>query len=334
MIATAPPLQPTMKAIVRDTYGAPDVLHLRDVDRPVVDDDGVLIRVRAASLNAYDWHAMRGHPYLVRMSDGLRRPKSRASGVDMAGTVEAVGRNVTEFKPGDEVFGERDGAFAEYVCAKVNSIAPKPANLTFEQAAAVPMAGFTALQGLRDKGRLQAGQWVLVNGGAGGVGTFAVQIAKAFGAHVTAVCSTRNVEMVRSIGADEVIDYTREDFTKSDRRYDLILDIASTRSLWACRRVLKPDGTLVVVGAAKGNGRFIGPMVRPVEAAVMSRFVSQKLLPFLAHRSKDDLVALTRLIEAGKVKPVIDRSYPLSETPDAIRYLEAGHAQGKVVITL
>jgi NADPH:quinone reductase-like Zn-dependent oxidoreductase len=323
-----------MKAIVRDTYGSPDVLELREIERPVVDDDGVLIRVRAASVNAYDWHALRGHPYLVRMGDGLRRPKSGTSGVDLAGIVEAVGPNVTEFKPGDEVFGERGGAFAEYVCAKVDSIARKPTNLTFEQAAAVPMAGFTALQGLRDKGRLQAGQRVLINGAAGGVGTFAVQIAKALGAHVTAVCSTRNVAMIRSIGADEVIDYTREDFTKSDQRYDLILDIASTRSLTACRHILKPDGTLVVVGAAKGNGRFIGPMIRPVEAAVISRFVSQKLLPFLAHRSKDDLIFLTGLIEAGKITPVIDRSYPLSKTPEAIRYLEAGHAQGKVVITL
>jgi NADPH:quinone reductase-like Zn-dependent oxidoreductase len=334
MIATAPPHTPTMKAIVRHAYGSPDVLELRDVDRPVVDDDGVLIRVRAASVNAYDWHVMRGHPYLVRMDEGLRKPKSIATGVDMAGTVEAVGPNVTEFKPGDEVFGERDGAFAEYVCAREKSVARKPSNLSFEQAAAVPMAGYTALQGLRDKGRLKPGQRVLINGASGGVGTFAVQIAQALGAHVTAVCSTRNLELVRSIGADEAIDYTREDFTKSGERYDLILDIASTRPLAACRHILKPDGTLVVVGAANGRGRFVGPMVRPLEAAVISRFVSQKLLPFLAHRSKDDLIALTGLIEAGKVTPVIDRSFPLSDTPEAIRYLEAGHARGKVVITL
>jgi NADPH:quinone reductase-like Zn-dependent oxidoreductase len=325
-----------MKAIVHETYGSPDVLRLADVDKPALDDDRILVRVRAASVNAYDWHVIRGLPYLVRTSEGLRRPKSSATGVDFAGEVEAVGRDVTGFKPGDVVYGERDGAFAEYVAARANSVARKPANLTFEQAAAVPMAGFTALQALRDKGAVQAGQRVLINGAAGGVGTFAVQLAKAFGAEVTAVCSSRNVEMVRSIGADHVIDYTRDDYTRSAERYDLILDIAATRSLNASRRVLTADGTLVVVGSAVGmaDGRWIGPMIRPIQATLLSRFVSQRLLPFLAHRRKEDLLVLTDLIEADKVCPVIDRTYPLSETPDAIRYVEAGHARGKVVITV
>lgn len=326
-----------MKAIVYREYGAPDILALEEVPLPTVADDQVLVRVRAASVNAFDWHLLRGLPYLVRLSEGLRRPTRSVAGVDLAGEVEAVGRNVTQFRPGDAVFGQRGGAFAEYVCAGESNFAPKPANLTFEQAAAVPMAGFTALQGLRDKGQLRAGQRVLINGAAGGVGTFAVQIAKAFGAEVTAVCSTRNLDLVRSIGADQAIDYTREDFTKSGRRYDLILDIAGSRPLWACRRVLDPRGILVVVGAAGGpdvQGRWVAPLVGMVEALVLSRFVSQRMLPFLAKRSHDDLIALTELIEAGKIDPVIDRTYPLSETAAAIRYLEAGHARGKVIISI
>jgi NADPH:quinone reductase-like Zn-dependent oxidoreductase len=325
----------TMKAIVRDRYGSPDVLQLKDVDRPVIDDDSMLVRVRAASINAYDWHMMRGLPFLARMGEGLRRPKNGAMGVDMAGQVEAVGKNVTEFRPGDEVFGARHGALAEYVSGTAKSaLVPKPAGLTFEQAAAINMAGTTALQGLRDKGQLKQGQRVLINGASGGVGTFAVQIAKALGAHVTAVCSTRNVELVRSLGADEVIDYTKDDFTRSGQRYDLILDVAASRSLSDCRRVLGPSGALVVVGAA-GSGRQMAPIVaRLLAAAVSSRFSSQKMLPFLAHNSREDLMILKELIEAGKVRPVIDRTYPLSETAEAIRYLETGHARAKVVISV
>jgi len=332
MAAQAPAHENTMKAIIHHKYGSPDVLELKDIDKPVVDDDTVLVRVRAASVNAFDWHIMRGLPYFVRMEAGLRKPKRSVAGVDVAGHVEAVGKNVTQFQPGDEVFGQRGGAFAEYVCAGENNFVLKPANLTFEQAAAVPMAGFTALQGLRDKGQLQPGQRVLINGAAGGVGTFAVQIAKAFGADVTGVCSTRNVDMARSIGADQVMDYTREDFTRSGQRYDLTLDIAGNRSLSDCRRVMAPNGILVLVG---GEGRRMGPILaRLLAAVVWSRFASQKMLPFLAQRNKEDLIILKELIEAGKVTPVIDRTYPLSETPEAIRYLEEGHARGKVVITV
>ena len=322
-----------MKAIVHETYGSPDVLQLRDVPKPVVDDVSVLVRVRAASVNAADWHIMRGLPYLLRMSSGLRKPKRIVAGVDMAGHVEAVGKNVSQFRPGDEVFGQRGGAFAEYVCAAENKFAPKPANLTFEQAAAVPMAGFTALQGLRDKGQIQPGQSVLINGAAGGVGTFAVQIAKTFGAHVTGVCSTKNVDTVRSIGADQVIDYRREDFTRSGQRYDLILDVASTHPLSDCRRALGANGILVMVGAA--DGRRMRPfLARLLASIVLSRFGRQKMLPFLARFRKEDLTVLTALIEAGKLTPVIDRTYPLSETAAAIRYLEEGHPRGKVVITV
>src|SRR2546427_8254330 len=250
----------TMKAIVGEKYGAPAVLELKDVPKPVIDDDGVLVRVRAASINAYDWHMMRGQPFLARMSEGWRRPKNSAMGVDLSGEVAAVGKNVTQFRVGDEVFGARTGALAEYVCAgPTSALAPKPAGITFEQAAAVNMAGTTALQGLRDKGQLKPGQRVLINGATGGVGTFAVQIAKAFGAHVTAVCGTRNVDMVRSLGADQIIDYTREDFTRSGQRFDLIFDVAGSRSLSDCRRVLTSAGTLVLVGPA--DGRRMAPIV-------------------------------------------------------------------------
>ncbi len=321
-----------MKAIIHHEYGSPNVLEFRDVESPVVDDDGVLVRVRAASVNPLDWHHIRGMPYLVRMSDGLRRPRSNVTGFDVAGHVEAVGRNVTQFRSGDAVFGARRGAFAEFVRGGDNAFAPKPVNLTFEQAAAVPIAACTALQGLRDRGQLRPGQKALIVGAGGGVGTFAVQIAKAFGAEVTGVCSTTKVDMVRSIGADQVIDYTQEDFTKNGQRFDLILDLAGTHSLSACRRALTSAGTYVMVGGP--SGRWIRPMDRALRAVVLSRFVRQRVLPFLANVKKDDLMVLNGLIEAGKVTPVIDRTYPLSETPEAIRYLEEGHARGKVVITV
>ena len=321
-----------MKAITFRSYGSSDVLRLEEVDTPVIGDDGVLVRVRAASVNAVDWHRMRGHPYLVRLSDGLRTPKLPRLGVDLAGQVEAVGPNVTEFRPGDEVFGARTGAFAEYVAGTERNFVRKPANLTLEQSAAIPVAASTALQGLRDKGQLRPGQRVLVNGAAGGVGHFAVQIAKALGAEVTGVSSTANLEMLRSVGADEVIDYTSEDFTKRGRRYDLIIDIAGTRSLLACRRALTQRGTLVVVGGP--GGRWISPADRAAKAAVLSRFVSQRLLPFLASISKDDLVVLKELAEAGKLTPLVDRRYPLAEVPEAIRYVESMHARGKVDIDI
>ena len=323
-----------MKAIVRERYGSPDVLELKDVARPSIDDDSIVVRVRAASINAYDWHVLRGSPYLVRMMAGLRKPKTSAMGVDVAGTVEAVGKNVTGFRSGDEVFGSRNGSLAQYVRGTEKSVlAPKPAGLTFEQAAAVPMAATTALQGLRDKGQVKPGQRVLINGSSGGVGTFAVQIAKALGAHVTAVCSTRNMDMVRSLGADEVIDYTKEDFTRSGRRYDVILDVAGTGSLSSRRRVLEPEGILVGVGSADNSG-MASIIAGMIETAVVSRLGKQKMPFFLAQNSKEDLLELTRLIEAGKIRPVIDRTYPLSETAEALRYLETGHARAKVVITV
>lgn len=321
-----------MQAIVQDRYGSPDVLKLREIDKPEIDDDGILVRVRAASINAFDWHLMRGEPFPARLGNGLRRPKSSVLGLDVAGHVEAVGRNVTEFRPGDEVFGNPGGAFAEYARGRAHGFVSKPASLTFEQAAAVPVAGLTALQGLRDRGRIQPGQTVLINGASGGVGTFAVQIAKVLGGDVTGVCSTRNVELVRSLGADRVIDYTQEDFTRSGMRYDLVFDIAGSRPLWACRRVLAPAGTLVVVGGP--SGRWIRPMDRLVQAVVLSRFGSTRMLPFLSKHSHADLVTLRDLLEAGRIVPLIDRTYPLHETPDAIRYVEAGHARAKVVITL
>jgi NADPH:quinone reductase-like Zn-dependent oxidoreductase len=324
-----------MKAIVYDGYGSPDVLALREIDRPVVTDDGVLVRVHAAAVNPVDWHTLTGTPYLVRLQAGLVKPKSKLLGVDFAGTVEAVGRNVKQFQPGDEVFGARNGAFAEYVCVREERVvALKPANLTFEQAAAVGVAALSALQGLRDKGQVQPGQKVLINGASGGVGTFAVQIAKSFGAEVTGVCSTRNIEIVRSIGADHVIDYTQEDFTLSGRRYDLMLDIAGNRSWSDCRRVLDEKATLVVVGGPKTN-RWIGPLSTVVRLRLASLAGSRKVAaPFLAKMNKQDLVVLQELLEAGTVTPVIDRRYELSEVPEALTYLGDGHAQGKVVITV
>jgi NADPH:quinone reductase-like Zn-dependent oxidoreductase len=276
---------------------------------------------------------MRGLPYVVRTTAGLRKPKVTRLGVDVSGQLETVGKDVTHFRPGDEVFGACKGAFAEYVCASEGALALKPANLTFEQAAAVPVAAFSALQGLRDKGQIRRGQKVLINGAAGGVGTFAVQIAKVFGADVTGVCSTRNMDMVRSIGARHVINYTEEDFTKSGQRYDLIFDSVGNHSASDCKRALTAEGTLVLVGGP-GRGRWLGPLTGMLKAVVLSWFVSQKLLPFLAHFSKDDLIVIRELLEAGKLAPVIDRSYPLSDVPGAIRYLEEGHARGKVVITM
>jgi len=307
---------------------------MTEVEKPVHKDNEVLIKVRAASVNPLDWHFMRGTPYMLRAMAGLRRPKDKRLGVDVAGEVEAVGRNVTQLKSGDDVFGVCRGAFAEYACTSETTLVTKPKNVTFEQAASVPIAAFTALQGLRNKGQIQAGQQVLINGAAGGVGTFAVQIAKSFGADVTGVCSTRNVGMVRSIGADRVIDYTGEDFTKSGQRYDLIFDCVGNHSLSACRRVLNPKGIYLPVGGPAGRW-MIGPLVGSIATLVLSRFVSQKLVIFfLAKANKEDLVVIRELLEAGKVIPIIDKCYRLSEVSEAIRYLEEGHARGKVVITL
>jgi len=322
-----------MKAIVYCDYGSPDVLKLENIEKPTPEDDQVLVRVRAASVNPLDWHYIRGTPYVMRMEAGLRKPKVIRLGVDFAGTVEAVGRNVKRFQAGDEVFGGRTGAFAEYVAVRENrAVVLKPANLTFEQAASVPIAAITALQGLRDKGKVQPGQKVLINGASGGVGTFAVQIAKSFGAEVTGVCSTRNVDMVRSLGADHVIDYNKEDFTNSAQRYDLILDNVGNHSMLENRRILNPKGKYIMVGGP--SGRWIDPLPRVLNAFVLSRFVSQEMGMFLAELNKEDLTTLGDLMQAGKVKPVIDRQYKLSEVPEAIRYLEKGHARGKVVITL
>ena len=323
-----------MKAIVRHRYGSPEVLELEDIEKPTVDDDSVLVRVRAASLNALDWHFMRGAPLLARMGQGLRAPKSQGLGVDVAGEVEAVGKDVTEFRPGDEVFGRASGALAEYARGKAGSFAPKPANISFEQAAAIAVAGSTALQGLRDTGHLTLGQRVLVNGAGGGVGTFAVQIAKALGGEVSAVCGTHNVELIRSLGADRVIDYTHEDFTRGGQRFDLIIDVAANRSLAACARALAPHGTLVVIGAA-GNGRSIVPIaMRVLGTKVRSRLGRQRMSMLMAKITQEDLIALKKLIETGTITPVVDRTYPLSETAAAMRYLEQGHASGKVVITV
>ena len=322
-----------MQAIVSEEYGGPEILELRDVDVPQLDPDGVLVRVRASSVNPYDWHVMRGLPYLVRLAEGRSRPKQPIRGVDVAGVVEAVGENVTAFRPGDEVFGAKAGALAEFVCAgPKNVLAAKPAGLTFEQAAAIPLAGVTALQALRDKGRLETGQRVLVNGASGGVGTFAVQIAKALGAEVTGVCSARNAGLVTSNGADRVLDYAEVDFARSGERYDLVLDNVGNRSLSDLRRVLTPHGTLVVVGG--GGGNWIGPMMLPLRAAMLSPFVGQRLLPLLAKHTQNDLLVLKELAETGKIVPVIDRTYPLAEAAEAIRYLETGHARGKVVVTV
>jgi NADPH:quinone reductase-like Zn-dependent oxidoreductase len=323
-----------MKAAVFRRCGPPDVLHIEDVEKPVPKENEVLIKVRAASVNPLDWHGVRGKPYVMRLLGGLREPKRPRLGVDVSGQVEAVGRNVTRFKPGDAVFGGCLGlwTFAEYASVPESALVVKPDNLTFEQAASVPVAAFTAFQGLRDKGHVQPGQNVLINGAAGGVGTFAVQIARWLGADVTGVRSTRNVEMVRSLGVDRVIDYTREDFTKSPQRYDVILDAVGNHSLSAYRRVLNPNGICVI--AAGPDGRWVGPLSRFITALALSPFVSQKLVPFIARPNKEDLTVMCELMKAGRVTPVIDKRYRLSEIAEAVRYLEEGHARGKVVITL
>ena len=322
-----------MKAIVYRCYGSPDVLELQDIEKPTPGDDEVLVKIQAAAVNPLDWHYMRGSPYFMRLLSGLGAPRDTSMGVDFSGTVESVGRNVTRFKPGDEVFGGGNGAFAEYVAVREDrALALKPGNMTFEQAASVPIAAITALQALRDKGQLKPGQKVLINGASGGVGTFAVQIAKSQGAEVTGVCSTRNMEMVRSIGADHVIDYTAEDYTRSGQRYDLIIDNVGNHSLLANRRVLNPEGIFVMVGGAKGD--WLGPLTGPVQAVLLSPFVGQEFVTILAQMNGEDLALLGDLMQAGKVTPVIDRGYSLSEVPAAIRYSEEGHARGKIVINL
>jgi NADPH:quinone reductase-like Zn-dependent oxidoreductase len=324
----------SMKAMVRDAYGPADVLELRDIDIPEIADDEVLVRVHAAGVGRDVWHVMTGLPYPLRLAGyGLRAPKNPLIGSDVAGVVEALGKNVSTFKPGDEVFGIGKGSYAEYVCAREDKLAPKPANLTFEQAGVLAIMGSTALQALRDHGKVRQGQEVLIIGASGGVGTYAVQLAKAFGAHVSGVCSTAKVEMVRSIGADHVIDYTREDFAEGDQRYELILDIGGNSTLARLRRALSPEGTLVIVGG-EGGGRWLGGTDRQIRAMMLSPFVSQKLGTFVNKENHEDMLVLKELIESGKVKPVIDRTYPLAEVPEAIRYLEGGHARGKVVISV
>jgi NADPH:quinone reductase-like Zn-dependent oxidoreductase len=323
-----------MRTVVLDSFGSPDVLQLRELEKPTPADDEVLVRVRAASVNPADWYGIAGRPWIARPAVGLFKPKESRVGVDFAGTVEAVGKDVTQFQPGVDVFGGRTGAFAEYVCVREErAIVPKPAKATFEEAAAVPIAALTALQGLRDKGQLQPGQKVLINGASGGVGTYAVQIAKALGADVTGVCSTPNVDTARSLGADHVIDYTREDFTRSDQRYDLLLDIAGSRSWSECKRVLTPKATLVIVGAPKGT-RLLGPLSHIIRLRLASVGSSRKVVFFIAKMDKADLEVLRELLESGKVTSVIDRRHELSEVGDALRYLGEGHARGKIVLTV
>ncbi len=323
-----------MRAIVQDRYGSADVLALREIDTPAVEVDDVLVRVHAAGVDQGVWHIMAGLPYLVRiMGYGLRAPKVSVRGTDVAGRVQAVGANVTRFQPGDEVFGSCDGSFAEYACARADRLAPKPASLSFEQAAAVPVSGCTALLGIRDKGEVRAGQRVLVIGAGGGVGTFAVQIAKAFGAEVTGVCSTSKTDLVRSIGAERVIDYTREDPVDGRQRYDAILDTAGNRPLSQLRRALAPKGTLVIIGA-EVPGRWLAGVDRQLRALALSPFVGQRLRMFVSTERSEYLEQLRELIDAGKITPVVDRTYPLSEVPEAIRHMRAGHARGKLVITI
>jgi NADPH:quinone reductase-like Zn-dependent oxidoreductase len=327
-----------MQAIVQDTYGSPDVLGLREIDKPVARDKEVLVRVHAAGVDQGVWHEMTGQPYVMRvMGFGLRAPKGRVRGNDVAGTVEAVGGNVSEFRPGDEVFGACEGAgngsFAEYACARVDRLAAKPANISFEQAAAVPVSGCTALKAVRDKAAVRAGQWVVIIGAGGGVGSFAVQLAKALDAEVTGVCSAAKADLVRSIGADHVIDYTREDFADGRRRYDVIIDTAGNRPLSLLRRALTPRGTLVIVGG-EAAGKWLMGLDRQLRALVLSPFGGQKLRSLISLVRKDDLQELAALVEAGKITPAVSRTYPLSEAPEAIRDLRAGHARGKLVITL
>jgi NADPH:quinone reductase-like Zn-dependent oxidoreductase len=323
-----------MKAVVQDRYGSPDVLRIKETERPVAGDGEVLISVHAAGVDRGVWHMMAGRPYLMRIAGfGLRAPKNPTVGMDLAGVVEAVGNNVTRFQPGDEVFGIGKASFAGYALAREDKLAAKPENLTFEQAAAVGISGSTALQALRDHGRVKAGQNVLIIGASGGVGTFAVQLAKAFGAQVTGVCTTAKVDMVRSIGADRVIDYTREDFAEGDQRYDLILDIGGNSKLARLRRALAPEGTLVIVGG-EGGGPWFGGIDRQLRAMLISALVHQKMTTFICNENHKDLIVLKELIESGNLTPVIDRTYPLAEAPEAIRYLQDGRVRGKVVITV
>jgi NADPH:quinone reductase-like Zn-dependent oxidoreductase len=322
----------SMQAIVHERYGRPQVLELRQVDKPVIEDDQVLVRVHASSVNPVEWYGVTG-PYFLRFGNGLRTPKDPTVGADLAGRIEAVGRDVTELQPGDEVFGASGGSWAEYAAARAEKLTRKPANVSFEEAAAVPIAGITALQALRDHGHVQPGQKVLINGASGGVGTFAVQLAKAFGADVTAVCSMRNLEQARSLGADRVVDYTQEDFTNRGERHDLMLDIAGSRSFLACRRALTPEATLVVIGGPM-KYRGLGPLPHIAGTMVKSRGRSQKVVFFVAKINTEDLGVLKELLEAGKVRSVIDREYPLSEASEALSYLGEGHARGKVVITV
>jgi NADPH:quinone reductase-like Zn-dependent oxidoreductase len=323
-----------MKAIVRDSYGSADILELRDIDTPEIADDEVLVRVHAAGVDRGVWHVMTGLPYPIRLAGyGLRAPKASVLGADLAGVVEAVGKDVTRFEPGDAVFGIGNGSYADYARAHEDKLAPKPANLSFEQAAVVPISGSTALQGLRDHGRVEAGHEVLIIGASGGVGTYAVQLAKTFGAEVTAVCSTTKVDMVRSIGADHVIDYTRDDFADAEHRYHVILDIGGNASLSRLRRALAPKGTLVIAGG-ETDGRWLGGSDRQLRALLLSRFVDQKLTTFVSREKHDDLIVLKELIEAGRITPVVDRTYPLDQAAEAIRYLVHGRARGKLVISI
>ena len=319
-----------MKAIVYEKYGSPDVIQLKDIEKPTPKDDEVLIKIYAASVNAYDWHFLTADIFLIRlMGGGLLKPKNMRLGADMAGRIEAVGKNVKQFRPGDEVFGMVKGSFAEYTCAPESALTLKPVNTSFDEAAAIPMAAITALQGLRDEGQIQAGQKVLINGASGGVGTFAVQIAKSFGAEVTAVCSTRNLEQARSIGADHVIDYTKEDFTKNGLQYDLVFAANGYHSLSAYKRALTPKGIYIMAGGTMAQifqSMLIGPM--------MSETGGRKMSGVSAKRSQGDLVFIKELFEAGKIKSVIDKRYPLGEAAEALRYLGAGHARGKVVISV
>jgi NADPH:quinone reductase-like Zn-dependent oxidoreductase len=323
-----------MKAIVYQCYGSADVLSLQDIEKPAPADNEVLVKIKAAAVNPLDWHYMHGTPYIMRLlGAGLGAPNNTRMGVDFAGTVEAVGKNVSRFKPGDEVFGGRTGAFAEYITVTEDrALVLKPANLSFEQAAAVPIAAVTALQAIRDKGRLNPGQKVLINGASGGVGTFAVQLAKSFGAEVTGVCSARNAEMVRSIGADHVIDYKTEDYTNSGQQYDLIIDMVGNHPLSVNRKVMKPDGIMVIIGGPNGN--WLGPLIGPIKAMLYSPFVGQDFGMLIAQIRKADLTVLAELMAAGEVTPVIDRRYRLSEVATAIRYSEEGHARGKIIINM
>ena len=335
--SSAPPLPAgatPMKAIVHRCYGSPDVIRYEDLPRPAPADNEILVKVQAASVNPLDWHYLEGTPYLLRIEAGFGTPDDPRLGVDFAGTVEAVGKNISRFKPGDEVFGGKFGALAQYIVVREErAVALKPASVTHEQAAAVAIAGVTALQALRDKGHIRAGQNVLINGASGGVGTFAVQIAKSFGANVTGVCSTRNVELVRSIGADHVIDYSREDFTRGAQRYDLIVDNVGTHSLLEYKRVMNPGGILVMIGSTT-PGNWFGWLSQPLQAWVLSPFTSQKFAGILAELNKDDLGWLAELMQSGKLTPVIDRTYKLSDSAEALRYLENGHARGKVVVAV